>query len=529
MSPEEVAQRHGPAAVRQAARHALWRAADPRYMLHTGQLDAVSAIASAPARRFVLCTGRRWGKSRCMVWLACVLIALRIMHRAGVSRWPAWLEGTRLLEVATRTTAPARVVYAAPTAGMVAEFVEPHLRLMAEHAPPELRPTPHAGSWRWPDGSRLVVSGCEDRRKADRLRGPEADMGIIDEGGFIPILDYVVRSVVGPQLWETRGQLLLPSTPPESSDHEFVGLLAEAEMLGASYRARTADAPHITPAMLEEAIADAGGADSLDWLREGEAMIVRDPRQAMFPEWPETRPGEPHPFVAEHYRPEHYRPVVVGDHGYVDLCVILFGYYDVSDDLDVIEDELVMSHATSVAIDAAVRRKEAELWPDREPVLRAVDATPQVRADMSNARYQSTRPSGEVLTPWDVIEGADAPTEPEVLYWQPVRKDDLHAAVNAARLRIARRRIVVHPRCVTVRSHVEYARWNAQRTALARPDTADHHYDGAAALVYFVRSLDRSTNPVPAVSRRPATVAPEDWYEAPRREHRAFEPRRRRR
>ena len=451
-SIDDLERQHSRAELRRAARWAMWRAGDLSYLLHTGQVKALAAFESSSARRFVLCTGRRWGKSRLMCVLATQTV-LRIM-----------LDEAR--------TKPARVVYAAPTAGMVSEFIEPHMRLLASHAPPELRPTQNQGEWVFPDGGRIVVRGCEDRKKADRLRGAEADLGIVDEGGFIPILGYVVRSVVGPQLWETRGRMVLPSTPPESPDHPFVELLAEAEVVGASYRARTADAPHITPAMLADAIEDAGGEDSIAWQREGEARVLVDPSHVVVPEWAEAEPV----IVAEHERPRHIAPCVIGDLGYEDLTVLAFGYYDFRADLDVVERELVLRRATSAQIDAACQRIEAELWEGRKVSRRRIDATPITRADM--ARF-----------------GADGSSD--AASWTAVRKDDKAASINQLRIRVKRERIRVHPSCVTIIAHARFGRWNKQRTGLERPDGAEHHYDGLDALRYFVRDLDRHTNPYP--------------------------------
>jgi len=471
----ELVRTVGEERARVAARHACWRRGDLTYLLHDGQQAALDAALGAEARRFVLCTGRRWGKSRLMCVLAANICALRIVHRSGgeLPPWlPPWLE-----QVVTRTTKPARVVYAAPTAGMVAEFIDPHMRLIASHAPAEMRPESKGGDWHFPDGSRVVIKGCEDRKKADRLRGAEADHAIADEGGFIPILDYVVRDVLGPQLWETRGRLWLPSTPPESPDHPFVAFLAEAEERGAAYRARTADAPHISPQMLAEAIDDAGGEDSIAWQREGEARILRDPAHVVLPEWPDDGAG----VVEERERPRYFVPMVVGDLGYVDLTVIGFGYYDFAAGVDVLEDELVFSHTRSDAIDAAVEAKERELWGDnRAGIRRHIDAQPITRADMGRAGFGAS-------------EGEPGET------WLGVRKDERDAAVNALRIRVKRRQLRVHPRCVTTIAHAKFGRWNTRRSDFERPANGGHHYDGLAMLVYFTRMLDRVTNPYPAL------------------------------
>lgn len=482
ISVDDAIAQYGEEAVRRSARHALWRAGDLSYLLHAGQLACLERMGATETRRFLLNIGRRWGKSRLMCVVAVWLAVLRILHRSGVdieaSRAPGWL-----VRAALRTKRPTRVVYAAPTAGMVAEFIEPHMRLLCDHAPPELCPALNGmtGTWSWPDGDKIVVRGCEDSKKADRLRGSEADMGIVDEGGFIPILDYVVRSVVGPQLWETRGRMLLPSTPPESPDHPFVGLVAEAEAAGAYFHATTADAPHITPQMLASAIEDAGGPDTIAWKREGLAQILVDPQQTVLPEFSEHADV----IVQEHERPEHFQPHVIGDAGFTDLDVLAFGYYDFKADIDVIEDEVVLQHARSDLLDAKVAAKERELWDGMKVHRRRIDAMPKVRADMSREEWQAEDP------------------EDGVRHWNPVSRDGgermgrMRASANAARVRVQRGRVRVHPRCATIIAHAKYARWAPNRRDFVRPDDGSHHYDGCAAFLYFLRDLDRASNPYP--------------------------------
>jgi hypothetical protein len=440
-----------------------------------------------------------------MCVIAVMVCALRALHRAG-QPLPPWLP-TWLVHVVARTTRPARVVYAAPTAGMVAEFIEPHMLWLQAHAPPELRPEHDGlhGRWIFPGGDVIVIRGCEDRKKADRLRGSEADLGIADEGGYIPILDYVAKSVIGPQLWETRGRMLLPSTPPESPDHPFVAFLAEAEEHRASFRARTADAPHITPRMLAEAIEDAGGETSVDWLREGEAQIVVDPERTVLPELSELEAL----VVREVERPPYFLAHAIGDAGFEDCDVIALGYYDFKSDLDVIEDEVVMQHARSDTLDAAVAIKERALWgvPGAGPPKvhrRRIDAQPKVRADMSREE-------------WQAVDEEDA-----VRRWQPVSRDggpgmgSMRAAANAARVRIARGRVAIRPRCTTILAHAKHARWDSTRNKFVRVYDGQgrtlHHYDGAAALIYFLRDLDRAKNPYPLI---PAGVTHDDHFIPP--------------
>ena len=221
--------------------------------------------------------------------------------------------------------------------------------------------------------------------------------------------------------------MLLPSTPPESPDHPFVDLLSEAESENAYYRATTLDAPHLTEEMLAEAIADAGGVDSIDWKREGLGQIIVDPQRMVCPEWTEAEQV----IVAEHERPTHFVPFVVGDLGYEDLTVFAFGYYDFVNDLDIIEQELVLQRTRSDEITTAVLQTCQSLW-GRSAEYHYIDAPPITRADLSR----------------------------EGIQWLLPRKDEKAASVNVFRKRVREERLRINPKCVTIISHCKYGRWD---------------------------------------------------------------------
>ena len=101
-------------------------------------------------------------------------------------------------------------------------------------APPELRPELVGDEVRFKNGSRIVFAACEDRAKAERLRGPKSHKIIVDEAGFIPVLKYVVNSVLLFQLAGTGGKLLMGSSPPDSPAHPFVEFYRSAESAGAA-------------------------------------------------------------------------------------------------------------------------------------------------------------------------------------------------------------------------------------------------------------------------------------------------------
>lgn len=403
-------------------------------------------------RRAVLNIARRWGKSKCKVVMAS--------------------------ETCLRTRR-ARVPYAAMTEGTVGEFIAPHMAELAADAPPELRPEEHRGVWHFPStDSRIVMRGCEDRKKADRLRGPAATMFIIDEAGFIDVLEYVVKSVAAPQLITTDGMMLLGSSPPLSPSHPFRQFALEAEERGAYMHATIHDAPHLDAAAIAKLCTEMGGVESAAWRREGLAHFIVDESRALVPEFEAVEQE----IVEEVPRPQHFDLYAVGDLGYTDLTVILLGWYHFERALLVVEDEVVLRRPTSDVVHREVEARLALRFPGREPLERAVDAPAITVADL-----RRLQPS---------IEGRD---DDDPARWHAVANDELDAALNAMRLRVSRRSIRIHPRCTHLRAHLRAGVWNEQRTSFARVATDDgvHHYDGVAALIYLNRKLRVERNPAP--------------------------------
>lgn len=420
----------------------LWRLGDISYLLHRGQEEIRDRFEAATARRFVVCCSRRFGKS----YLCCTLAIEAALRKPN-----------------------AQIRYAAPTAKMVRSIIEPLMRQILDDCPRWLRPSHHRqeGVWRFPNGSEIHVAGC-DNGNAERLRGTSTDLGIVDEAGFVDELEYVVQDVLLPQTITTDGRLLLVSTPPRSPAHDFVRYCTEADAAGAYEHRTIYDAPHLTPAQIEEYERESGGAESSTWRREYLAQVVVDTSWAIVPEWTDAEQY----VVGEVERPLFFHAYVGMDVGYSDLTVALLGYYHWGLARLVVEGEVVKQRAPSGEIDAAVAELERELWGDHEVRRRVVDAPAIVVADLRRFHGRS---------------------------WSEARKDDAEAALNALREDVRRHRILVHPRCRTLIAHLRYGIWNKSRTSFDRSD-ADGlgHFDAIDALKYLLRHVDRHDNPFPA-------------------------------
>ena len=418
----------------------LWRRGTLRYALHADQRRVQQIQRAATGRVFVLECSRRWGKSVYLV---------NDVNETAI------------------TVPKARIKYAAPTMKMAREIVAPLMQELHEDCPRDMRPRYHSSDlvWEFPHNkSRIVLAGC-DNGNADRLRGTGCDRAAVDESGFVDDLRYLIQSILLPQMMTTGGSVIMASSPARTPAHDFTGYCVAAEAEGRYAHRTVYDAPHLTPAVIEEFCRECGGEESTDWKREYLAQRVVDESIAVLPEF--TRHLAT--VVGELERPPFFHALTSIDAGFEDLTAALFGYHDFMRDALVIEDELVFHRANSGTIAPAILAKEQELWGGKEPQVRVMDADAIVRADMST------------------MHG---------LHCRLPRKDDKSAQVNALRVALPKH-VIVHPRCKALIAHCKGAVWNKQRTSFERAEGMGH-YDFVDALVYMWRHTDRQANPYPA-------------------------------
>lgn len=393
---------------------------------------------ASSARVFVGDVARRWGKSK----LAC-----------GIAVATAAMPGTQIR-------------YATPTAKMAETIVEPHMRDLLNGAPQSMRARFYRqrGMWEFPNGSQIWIAGC-DGGNAERLRGSGTHLGIVDEAGFIDDLEYLVSDILMPQTLTTNGRILMISTPARTPDHAFRSYCERAERDGAYFHDTIYGARHIPAHLIDEYMAESGGASSTTWRREYLAEHVVDETIAVVPEFAAAESA-----IVRDVPPARYRDRYVSiDVGYTDLTVALFAWYDFDSATVVIEDERVFVRQTSGPIAAECAAAEKALWGDAEPYMRVCDAPEIVLADMSQMHKYNVR--------------------------LPV-KDDREAAVNGLRTAIGNHRVAISPRCKTLIAHLRHAVWNRQRTSFERSAGAGH-FDAVDAMIYLVRTVERNRNPAP--------------------------------
>ncbi len=406
-------------------------------------------------------------------------------------------------------TPKARVVFAAPTLKDLEDIV---LEAFDEHfadCPPDLQPHWNVSKSRfeYPNGARIKLVGCDDRRKANRARGRAIHRVYVEEAGSNPVLRYLLHSVLAQALLSTGGEMWVASSPPDSEGHEFAEMVKAADAQGTLAHCDIWACPRYTRAEVEEFIreeADALGMsiaeykDTAEYKREFLGQLITDPRLAVLPECtPERMAGTDGkgPAVVRvlpdvpMFR-DRYEAMDLGFHPH--KVGLLFGYWDFERQLLVIEDELLegrlndtrLAHLLGgqrdkdgqrVSLDPPDERvgewgMERKLWGEAKPYVRCADNTyPMTLAELA------------------VHHGLD---------FYPWPKDEREAAIVNVRRWMRQGKIAINPRCKGLQAQCKAAVWNRHRTDFAEQPNGGH-YDLLAALVGMVRNVIPNQNRVP--------------------------------
>lgn len=479
----------------------LWRRGCLVWKLHADQLRVYQQIKASKASRFVLEIARRWGKTFLLVVLA--------------------------IETCLQNPKK-RVVYGAPTLKHLQEFILPVFEAVIDDAPADCRPVWNAssGHWTFPNGASIHLFGADDKRKANRGRGPAAILAIFDEAGFTPILRYVLASVFRPQLLTTGGKTLLGSTPAEEPDHDFTAIAERAEANGNYARRTIHDNPRLTPEAIQRFIEEDAKEEGLTqeqyqqtdtFRREYLAERVIDRLLVVVPEWTELRAE----LIQAIPRPQWFDAQTQLDFGGNDPHAATFGYWHFELAKWVIEDEVLLrDNEHSKDLVTELKRKEKELWgvEKYDGSLRAGLEEPDEVLLNQLPEWMRGILTGEAreqpYARWcdgsgKGLAAARALYELHGMAFVPAAKDELEQQVNRVRVMISNKQLLVHPRCVHTDRHLKSTTWqDHKRRAWARK--GGEHGDCLATLVYGARHLRRDRNPVPKHLRpRPLFRRPE--------------------
>lgn len=379
----------------------------------------------------------------------------------------------------------------APFAKDAAEIATDVAEGILRDCPEALKPSLQAPTkeLHFQNGSVIRFKGVNGEH-AKFLRGTAADLIILDECGIMDDLKHVVSDICMPMLLTTNGHLLLCSTPARSPGHESYALYDDLCAQGSSARFTIRDAPHIRDEVKAEYLVEAGEAkEEVPHILAGTAFPrtttvrreyfcewVTDADTAVLREFDADAKGA---IVRVVPRPSFFTPYVAMDPGFNDRTGILFAYYDFLAGNIVVEDERLLSRASTPDIAYAVMDAETTLWGAAKIPNRVTDVDLRLIEDLR------------------ALHG---------LQFSKARKEDSLGAINLVRTMIKGRQLVINPRCTSLIRQMEYATWNHKATDFERTEK-DGHFDLLAALKYLCRYVDRSRNPYPAGYRIPGRYA----------------------
>ena len=428
-----------------------WETGRLKYKLQPRQKDAYDAIELAtPEEPFVMVCTRGFGKT----FIGC----------------------TKAIEAARRH-ANVNILIISSTLKNLRKIVKPAFDTLLEDCPEEFKPKYHSQDSAYEFPSNVWVHLCAaEHGHIEKIRGlHNVILVLIDEAGFFGDeddsfpLDHVIENIINPMFIRTKSKarVIMMTTPPETPNHPVKAYYQAAKLAGA-YADFTIYQSDISPEKIEEERRRC--KDENAWRRERLCEWVIDESRMIIPEFRENL------HVADFKRDilfPYWDKYFSVDSGSVDKTVGLLGFYHFAEARLYIVDEITRNSRTWTTDDLATEAKEKELshWGANHKVyMRVGDNDNQILiSDLTRLHNFAIRPTS---------------------------KDSLHAMVNQARLWVKDDRLRVHPRCKLLIETLRDGIWNKSKDEFART-VALGHMDAIAALIYLIRNIDVSHNPVP--------------------------------
>lgn len=416
---------------------------------------------SRVGRQYAFDISRRWGKSV----LSCVLAIEKAIQNKS------W-----------------RIVFCAPEKQQVHKLFLPLIAHLTSDCPPGLHGPKNGPEWiksegtyYFRNGSRIELIGLDVN--PDGARGTGLDFCILDEAGFFDNFEYLLKSVLTPQmLGRPWARVVGASTPPKSPSHYWSeSFVPDAINRGAHQLSTIEDADQYTWEEIEEMIAELGGRKSVACRREFFCEHITDETMAIVPEFREVKEK----IVVDPGKAPYWRTCITAmDPGWKDHTAVLFGYVNFDEQKLIIEDEVSAPRLNSQDVATAIKLTEKRLWEGvqckgsgsrlrQQPYMRVSDNDPRLLNDLSRDHD---------------------------LAFTATLKDNFDQQINAMRIAIQTQRIIIHPRCGKLVLHLMNATWkNQTKKQFAWENGQFGHFDLVAALLYMWRlaqSLMRR-NPAP--------------------------------
>jgi hypothetical protein len=366
----------------------------------------------------------------------------------------------------------ALVRYGAPTNKALKKIVIPVMDIVLRDCPDNERPIWKSSDavYVFPNGSQIHLAGVN--MHPDHLRGTACDLFLLDEAGSVTSLDYVVDDIAMPQFLDVDGgivkgrKLILASSPAITPAHEFTSIANEAEANG-NYNHFDIYQGGYSPELIEKFKEECGGEKTTTWMREYLALDVVDEERAIIPEWRSEYEQMP---VIDDYYPFYFKYESL-DIGVRDKTVCLFAHYDFKAAVLYIHDEFVVNgpQMTTEVLADGIKEKEPLVFGTHSVTKRVSDIDLLLIQDLNR------------------LHG---------LTFQQTDKGRLEEMVNQVRIWVKQGKIIVDPKCTQLCGCLRYGVWNEKKTDFER-SKGYGHYDALASLIYMVRNINSTTNPIP--------------------------------
>lgn len=484
-----------------------------------------------------------------------LIFGLPISKRWGKTSWILWVK-----DEDARARPNSRIRIATAAQNDIKEIVDQVYQVVFATCPEDLRPVyqgsrgPLGEGFYYPhNGSFVSLVGLDQRPNAGRGRRSDGD--VVSEAAFVRHLQYIVTNVYLHSYQNIpHARLILESSAPADRDTAWeLEFLPDFVARGAYYSATIDDNPRLTQRQIDVyCAAYRGGRNSPDCQREFFNVIAPPPGVLVLPEFNENEhvaPASGEGALSYTWRdgesremPEFAHAYVAMDPGTRDMFAILWAFWDFENARLVIQQDYAERGALTRDVIEVMRSTEAELWGEPDPPppagapmpaegwdqhapARARDMTGGPRLTFfdrfggghgSGPSPYTRRPGagGGLCRPNPYIRVGDTDAAGIRLYHDlsndygmevmPTDKtDSKEARLSAVRDALANGKILLHPRCTKLISHMRAARWNKQRTDYER--TPLHgHFDLVDALVYLWRVVAPGLNPNPPMAPDPA-------------------------
>lgn len=477
-------------ALAKRSRDKLWERGNLSWKLHAAQKALEETYRVVKAQLFVGNCSRQWGKS---FWAVKIAVETAIQNPK------------------------AQIQYGAAFQTDLVGFIIPAFDKILEDAPKSIKGKKVGHYYLFPNGSRIKLVGLD--KNPNGLRGNTLDLIIIDECGFVGILDYIYKSIIVPAtLHRPNCKIILISTPPSTPAHAFVDYVQKAELENAYVKLDIFTNPLIEPEYILRAMRETGCQVPADevalevineiidtgavcfpepWVisttfrREFLCEFVTDSDLQIIPEW-----NDKYIEVVERDQYYQYYHKYVGmDLGVKDLTAGLFGYFDFKRQSLIVEDEIEMNgpQMNSLVLVGALRAKEKELWDN-------VDESGTEKRDANN-RPVPFRRIADSNWPLFIADLSSLHS----LTFIATDKDLLEAMISEVRVMVNYGQILINPKCKKLIGCLKYGVWVEKKIGATKTigktfarSSVYGHFDHLAALVYLVRNLVKNTNPIPA-------------------------------